>query len=72
MSEYGVDLHNLAEVPEFAAISSKMEAAVLKFLMEGSDFVPWQRDPRFPVVDLPSPLEQWNARSNALKMQQQQ
>ncbi|KAI0480286.1 sulfatase [Xylariaceae sp. FL0804] len=56
------ELHNLAEVPEHAAVRTKMEAVVLKFMVESSDFLPWLKDPRFPNVTLKSPLEQWNER----------
>ncbi|KAI1641037.1 sulfatase [Biscogniauxia mediterranea] len=56
------ELHNLAAVPEYAAVRSEMEAAVLRFMVESSDFLPWQKDPRFPKVELKSPLEQWNER----------
>ncbi|KAJ5111974.1 hypothetical protein N7532_000019 [Penicillium argentinense] len=57
------ELQNLAEVPEYAVLRREMEAAVLKFLMESSDFLPWQRDPRFPETTMKSPLEQWNERT---------
>lgn len=56
------ELHNLADLPEHAALRSKLEGVVLRWMVESSDFLPFQKDPRFPKVELESPLEQWEKR----------
>lgn len=56
------ELHNLAGDPSHKELVDRMEKEVLKWLMEGSDFLPWQKDPRFPKVDLKSPREQMEER----------
>ncbi|OIW33996.1 sulfatase [Coniochaeta ligniaria NRRL 30616] len=57
------ELHNLADLPEHAAVRAKMESDILRWLMETSDFLPFQKDPRFPNVDLESPSSQWEKRA---------
>lgn len=57
------ELHNLADLPEYAALRAKMESDVLRWLMETSDFLPFQKDPRFPDVKLESPADQWEKRA---------
>lgn len=32
---------------------------VLKWLVGGSELLPWKKDDRFPYVELKSPREQW-------------
>jgi arylsulfatase A-like enzyme len=58
------ELHNLADLPQHAAVRTKMESDILRWLMETSDFLPFQKDPRFPNVDLESPKSQWEKRPN--------
>ncbi|KLU92607.1 hypothetical protein MAPG_11552 [Magnaporthiopsis poae ATCC 64411] len=59
------ELHNLTADPEQANRVAEMERAVLRWLVEGSDFLPWTRDVRFPEVKLPSPREQLEERKRA-------
>jgi hypothetical protein len=56
------EMHNLAELPEYADIVSKYERVVLRWLVGGSDFMPFQGDPRFPPIELKSPKEQMEER----------
>lgn len=56
------EMHNLAELREYAAIVSKYEKVVLRWLVGGSDFMPFQGDPRFPPIELKSPKEQMEER----------
>lgn len=56
------ETHNLAAEPRFIPEAKRFEAEIFRWLVEGSDFVPWTKDPRFPKVDLPSPREQIAAR----------
>lgn len=56
------ELHNLADVPEHAEVRRRMEATVLRFMVESSDFLPYQKDPRFPEVKLEDPKSQWEKR----------
>ncbi|OJJ39795.1 hypothetical protein ASPWEDRAFT_395182 [Aspergillus wentii DTO 134E9] len=56
------ELHNLAAEPKYVPISRMLEAEVLRWLVESSDFLPWEKDPRFPDVDLKSPREQMEER----------
>jgi arylsulfatase A-like enzyme len=52
------ELHNVAADPQYEDVVSRMERVVLKWLVEGSDFLPWKKDDRFPKVELKSPQEQ--------------
>jgi arylsulfatase A-like enzyme len=56
------EMHNLAEKPELQALVKGFEREILKWMMEGSDFVPWTSDDRFPEVKLTPPREQMEAR----------
>lgn len=56
------ELHNLAEVPEHAEVRRRLEANVLRWMVESSDFLPYQKDPRFPEVKLEDPKSQWEKR----------
>lgn len=56
------ELHNLAGEPEHAGTVRRLEAVVLRWLLEGADVMPWTPDPRFPEVDLKSPREQMEER----------
>ena len=56
---------------KYADIEAEMREAVLRFLFETSDVIPWEKDPRFPIVNLLSPkkqveirLAQWKAKRN--------
>lgn len=59
------ELHNLAEVPEYGPVRRRMEANVLRWMVESSDFLPYQKDPRFPAVKLEDPKSQWEKRNRA-------
>lgn len=56
------EMHNLAAEPEHRNLVSEFEREVLRWLVEQTDFLPWQKDVRFPEVDLPSPREQMESR----------
>jgi arylsulfatase A-like enzyme len=56
------EMHNLAEVFEFAAVRRKFESVILRWMVESSDFLSWTKDPRFPSVNMENPKEQWNRR----------
>lgn len=58
------ELHNLAEVPEYADVRKRLEANVLRWMVESSDFLPYQKDPRFPKVELEDPKSQWEKRGS--------
>jgi hypothetical protein len=48
-------MHNLAAKPIYVPVARMLEAEVLKWLVESSDFLPWTKDSRFPEVKLKSP-----------------
>jgi arylsulfatase A-like enzyme len=56
------EMHNLAAVPEYRGLVGNLEKEVLRWLVGGSDFLPWQKDDRFPKVGLKSPREQMEER----------
>ena len=56
------EMHNLAAEPKFTELVAKYERVVLRWLVDGSDFLPWQKDNRFPEVNLESPKEQMEER----------
>ncbi|KAH7041539.1 alkaline-phosphatase-like protein [Microdochium trichocladiopsis] len=56
------ELHNLAAEAEHKERVDKYEKVMMRWLMEGSDFVPWEKDDRFPKVELKSPKEQLEER----------
>ncbi|KAF2170475.1 hypothetical protein M409DRAFT_64203 [Zasmidium cellare ATCC 36951] len=51
------ELHNLAADPKYVPIARRMESECFKWLVATSDALPFQKDPRFPQVALPSPKE---------------
>ncbi|PLB43434.1 arylsulfatase A [Aspergillus steynii IBT 23096] len=56
------ELNNLAAHPDYVPLVRMFEAEVLRWLVQTSDFLPWEKDPRFPDVDLESPREQLKRR----------
>ncbi|OAK99951.1 alkaline phosphatase-like protein [Phaeosphaeriaceae sp. SRC1lsM3a] len=56
------EMHNLAADPEFTPIASMLQNEIFRWLVAGSDFLPWAKDDRFPKVDLKSPREQLEER----------
>ncbi|KAH8671635.1 sulfatase [Xylariales sp. PMI_506] len=56
------EMHNLAAEPSCKEVAERMERAVLRWLVEGTDVLPWQKDDRFPKVLLKSPREQMEER----------
>ncbi|XEU97357.1 hypothetical protein FSHL1_002643 [Fusarium sambucinum] len=56
------ELQNLAGDPEYKDLADKYEKAILKWLLEGADVMPWTKNPRFPEVNLKSPREQMEER----------
>lgn len=61
------ELHNLAADSEHADVLSLMKAEMFRWLMEGSDFLPWEKDDRFPEVKLVSPRAQLEERMKAAR-----
>ncbi|KAL4945412.1 hypothetical protein BDV06DRAFT_231016 [Aspergillus oleicola] len=56
------ELHNLVGEPEYRGLVDKYEKEVLRWLVGSSDFLPWQKDNRFPQVNLKSPKERMEER----------
>ncbi|KAL1601290.1 hypothetical protein SLS59_005444 [Nothophoma quercina] len=56
------ELHNLAADPEYTPVANMLQNEMFRWLMAGSDFLPWTKDDRFPKVDLKSPKEQLEER----------
>lgn len=61
------EMHNLAGNADYKEVVDRFEKVTLKWLVEGSDFMPWEKDDRFPHVDLKSPREQMEERLKMLK-----
>lgn len=47
-----LEAHNLAGDLSYAPIVAKFQAALLRWFVETSDYLPWKKDQRFPKVDL--------------------
>ena len=58
------EAHNIAHVPQYTDVVQRFERAILRWMVETSDYVPWQKDPRFPDVHLESTREQVMKRAN--------
>lgn len=56
------EMHNLAGEEDFRTLVDRYEKVILKWLVNGSDFLPWQKDNRFPPVNLDSPAQQLEER----------
>ncbi|KAJ1710229.1 arylsulfatase [Aspergillus flavus] len=56
------EMYNLAAEPKYVPVARMLEAEVLRWLVESSDFLPWAKDTRFPEVKLKSPKEQLEER----------
>ncbi|EOO00547.1 putative sulfatase protein [Phaeoacremonium minimum UCRPA7] len=56
------EMHNLAADPDYKDKVEKYQMVVLKWLVGGSDLLPWHKDTRFPQVELKSPREQMEER----------
>jgi arylsulfatase A-like enzyme len=56
------EMHNLAGEEDFRTLVDRYEKVILKWLVNGSDFLPWQKDNRFPQVNLDSPAQQMEER----------
>ena len=54
--------HNLAGLPQYAAVEAKFREVILRWMVETSDLLPWKKDNRVPPVALPTPREQANQR----------
>lgn len=57
--------HNLADDPAYSAIVLKLERVIMRWMVETSDYVPFELDPRFPKVELESTASQVEARRAA-------
>lgn len=57
---------NLAGRPEHAGTETRLRDAVLRWMVETADVIPWEADPRMPEIALPSPQESAAARRTAL------
>ncbi|KAJ5616898.1 hypothetical protein N7537_002012 [Penicillium hordei] len=60
------EIHNVAADPQFDHIVREMQAEMFRWMMQTSDFLPFQKDPRFPPVNLESPEEQYRKRTETL------
>ncbi|KAJ5623070.1 hypothetical protein N7490_011675 [Penicillium lividum] len=56
------ELHNLAAEQQYGHVVRDMQAEMFRWMVETSDFLPFQKDARFPPVELASPQEQYNKR----------
>lgn len=56
------ELHNLAGEERCKEVLGEMRAVMFRWLVEGSDFLPWHKDTRFPDVQLVSPEVQFEER----------
>ena len=56
------EMHNLASDPEHTPVASMLQGEIFRWLMASSDFLPFQKDDRFPKVDLKTPREQLEER----------
>lgn len=56
------ELHSLAAVPEYTPVANMLQNEMFRWLMAGSDFLPWAKDGRFLKVHLKSPSEQLEER----------
>lgn len=56
------EMHNLAGREDFSPIVDRCGKVIMKWLIHGSDFLPWQKDNRFPAVNLDSPAQQTEER----------
>lgn len=59
------ELHNLAADPMYGRIVQEMQAEMFQWMVQTSDFLPFQKDARFPPVELESPEKQYNRRIQA-------
>jgi arylsulfatase A-like enzyme len=62
------ELHNLAARPEYQHVVRMLEAVLLRWQVETSDFLPWRIDPRVPDIELEDPRSQWLKRVNRAKV----
>ncbi|EGY22595.1 hypothetical protein VD0002_g4914 [Verticillium dahliae] len=53
------EMHNLAQEPQLKEVVDQLDRDVLHWLVKGSDLLPWQKDNRFPEVNLPSRGNRW-------------
>ncbi|KAL3438431.1 alkaline-phosphatase-like protein [Aspergillus tetrazonus] len=56
------EMHNLAAEPEYQDLINHYEKEILRWLVKGSDFLSWQKDNRFPQVNLKTPQDQMEER----------
>ncbi|MEM7272037.1 MAG: sulfatase-like hydrolase/transferase [Actinomycetota bacterium] len=49
------EIHNVAGQASTAAVESDLRDALLRWMVETGDVLPWAPDPRFPRIDLPTP-----------------
>lgn len=57
--------HNLAALPEYAEVRSKMRGVALEWFLATPGTLPWHKDERFPRPVMKSPYEQYQARIKA-------
>ncbi|KAL4893113.1 alkaline-phosphatase-like protein [Aspergillus ambiguus] len=60
------EMYNLASESSYTLLVSKYQKEVIRWLVQG-DFLPWQKDDRFPEVNLVSPREQMKERLRRLR-----
>jgi arylsulfatase A-like enzyme len=61
------EIHNIAAEFEHKKRIADLEKEVLRWLVAGSDFLPWEKDDRFPKVELKSAKEQMEERLKVQK-----
>lgn len=66
------ELHNLAADPKYAAVVAEMQGEMFRWMMQTTDVLPYQKDARFPPVELLSPREQYLKRLETAKLKVQQ
>lgn len=49
------ELHNIARLPECVDLRRHLAASVLRWLVESNDFVPGQKDTKYPAENLEGP-----------------
>ena len=65
------ELHNLAAEAEYQSRIHNMKADMFKWMVEGSDLLPFHKDARFPEVNLKSPAEQFAVRKKRKEVSEQ-
>jgi len=65
------EIHNLAADPKYGNVVREMQAEMFRWMMQTTDVLPFQKDNRFPPVELDSPKEQYLRRLEAQRVEAQ-